>query len=208
MDSKSVLYSFRRCPYAIRARLAIYSAGIELELREVLLRDKAPKFLEISKSKTVPCLQTSDGIFDESLDIMIWALNINDPNNWLREIDKSFELIETFDGPFKNALDRTKYPSRYPDEDPIENRALASNYLDLIEGRLNPCLFGQNLNLADIAILPFVRQFAHIDFNWFLSQPWPRTIRWLENFKTSKMFNSVMKKYPKWEENDPITLFP
>ena len=208
MNSKSVLYSFRRCPYAIRARLAIYSAGIELELREVLLRDKAPKFLEVSKSKTVPCLQTNNDIFDESLDIMIWALNINDPNNWLREIDKSLELIETYDGPFKKALDRTKYPSRYPDEDPIENRVLASNYLDLIEDQLNPCLFGQNLNLADIAILPFVRQFAHIDFNWFLSQPWPRTIQWLESFKTSQMFNSVMKKYPKWEENDSITLFP
>ena len=208
MNSKPVLYSFRRCPYAIRARLAIYSAGIELELREVLLRDKAPKFLEVSKSKTVPCLQTNDDIFDESLDIMIWALNINDPNNWLREIDKSLELIETCDGPFKKALDRTKYPSRYPDEDPIENRTLASNYLDLIEGQLNPCLFGQDLNLADIATLPFVRQFAHIDFNWFLSQPWPKTIRWLENFKTSQMFHSVMKKYPKWEENDPITLFP
>jgi len=208
MNSKPVLYSFRRCPYAIRARLAIYSAGIELELREVLLRDKAPKFLEVSKSKTVPCLQTNDDIFDESLDIMIWALNINDPNNWLREIDKSLKLIETCDGPFKKALDRTKYPSRYPDEDPIENRVLASNYLYLIEEQLKPCLFGQNLNLADIAILPFVRQFAHIDFNWFLSQPWPRTIQWLESFKTSQMFNSVMKKYPKWEENDSITLFP
>ena len=132
----------------------------------------------------------------------------NDPNNWLRETDKSLKLIETCDGPFKNALDRTKYPNRYPDESAVENRILASNFLDFIESRLNPCLFGENLNLADVAILPFVRQFAHIDFDWFLSQPWPKTARWLENFKTSKMFNSVMKKYPKWEENDPVTLFP
>ena len=208
MNTIPVLYSFRRCPYAIRARLAIYSAGIELEIREVLLRDKAPKFLEVSKSKTVPCLQTNDYILDESLEIMIWALNINDPKNWLRETDKSLELIATCDGPFKNALDRTKYPNRYPDESAVENRVLASHFLDFIENQLNPCLFGENFNLADIAILPFVRQFAHIDFDWFLSQPWPKTAEWLENFKTSEMFNSVMKKYPKWKENDPVTLFP
>ena len=208
MNSTPILYSFRRCPYAIRARLAIYSAGIELEIREVLLRDKAPKFLEVSKSKTVPCLQTNDDILDESLDIMVWALNLNDPNNWLRDTDKSFELIETCDGPFKNALDRTKYPNRYPDENAVENRMLASDYLDLIESQLNPYLFGKNYNLADVAILPFIRQFAHIDFNWFLSQPWPKTVEWLETFKTSEMFNSVMKKYPKWEEDDLITLFP
>ncbi len=208
MNTTPILYSFRRCPYAIRARLAIYSAGIELELREILLRDKAPKFLEVSKSKTVPCLQTNDYILDESLEIMIWALNINDPKNWLRETDKSLELIAACDGPFKNALDRTKYPNRYPDESAVENRVLASNFLDFIENQLSPCLFGENFNLADIAILPFVRQFAHIDFDWFLSQPWPKTAEWLENFKTSEMFNSVMKKYPKWEENDPVTLFP
>ena len=208
MNTTPILYSFRRCPYAIRARLAIYSAGIELELRELLLRDKAPKFLEVSKSKTVPCLQTNDYILDESLEIMIWALNINDPKNWLRETNKSLELIATCDGPFKNALDRTKYPNRYPDESAVENRVLASNFLDFIENHLSPCFFGENFNLADIAILPFVRQFAHIDFDWFLSQPWPKTAEWLENFKSSEMFNSVMKKYPKWKENDPVTLFP
>ena len=208
MHTTPILYSFRRCPYAIRARLAIQSASVQVELREILLRDKAPKFLEVSKSKTVPCLQTADNILDESLEIMIWALKINDPSNWLKEHDESIELIETCDGPFKNALDRTKYPNRYPDEDAVENRLLASNFLDLIESQLKPCLFEARYNLADIAILPFIRQFAHIDFNWFLSQPWPKTAQWLENFKTSEMFNSVMKKYPKWEEDDPITLFP
>ena len=208
MNNTPILYSFRRCPYAIRARLAIYSAGIEIEIREVLLRDKAPKFLEVSKRKTVPCLQTNDDILDESLDIMVWALNLNDPDHWLIDTDKSLELIETCDGPFKNALDRTKYPNRYPDENAVENRMLASDFLDLIESQLNPYLFGKNYNLADVAILPFIRQFAHIDFNWFLSQPWPKTAEWLETFKTSEMFNSVMKKYPKWEEDDPITLFP
>ena len=208
MYTTPILYSFRRCPYAIRARLAIYSAGIEVEIREVLLRDKAPKFLEVSKSKTVPCLQANGAILDESLEIMVWALNISDPNNWLRETSKGNELIEICDGPFKNALDRTKYPNRYPDENAVENRVLASDFLNLIESQLDPNLFGENLNLADIAILPFIRQFAHIDFNWFLSQPWPKTAQWLETFKTSEMFNSVMKKYPKWKEDDPITLFP
>ena len=208
MHTTPILYSFRRCPYAIRARLAIQSASVQVELREILLRDKAPKFLEVSKSKTVPCLQTADNILDESLEIMIWALKINDPSNWLKEHDESIELIETCDGPFKNALDRTKYPNRYPDENAVENRVLACDFLDLIESQLNPCLFGESFNLADIAILPFIRQFTHIDFDWFLSQPWPKTAQWLENFKTSEMFSSVMKKYPKWEENDPVTLFP
>ena len=208
MHTTPILYSFRRCPYAIRARLAIQSASVQVELREILLRDKAPKFLEVSKSKTVPCLQTADNILDESLEIMIWALKINDTSNWLQEHDESIELIETCDGTFKNALDRTKYPNRYPNESAVENRVLASDFLDLIESQLNPCLFGESFNLADIAILPFIRQFAHIDFDWFLSQPWPKTEQWLENFKTSEMFNSVMKKYPKWEENDPVTLFP
>ena len=100
MHTTPILYSFRRCPYAIRARLAIQSASVQVELREILLRDKAPKFLEASKSKTVPCLQTADNILDESLEIMIWALKINDPSNWLKEHDESIELIETFDGPF------------------------------------------------------------------------------------------------------------
>ena len=153
MHTTPILYSFRRCPYAIRARLAIQSASVQVELREILLRDKAPKFLEVSKSKTVPCLQTADNILDESLEIMIWALKINDPSNWLKEHDESIELIETCDGPFKNALDRTKYPNRFPDEDAVENRLLASNFLDLIESQLKPCLFGERYNLADIAIL-------------------------------------------------------
>ena len=208
MDNRPILYSFRRCPYAIRARLAIYSAGIQVELREVLLREKAPKFLETSESKTVPCLRTKDTILDESLEIMIWALNINDPENWLEERESSLDLITKCDGSFKKALDRTKYPNRYPEEDPQENRMHASKFLNLLESEMKPFLFGEKLRLADIAILPFVRQFAHIDFDWFLSQPWPKVAIWLENFKTSEMFSSVMKKYSKWEENDPVTLFP
>ena len=117
-------------------------------------------------------------------------------------------MIAICDGPFKNALYRTKYPNLYPDENAVENRMLASDFLNLIESQLDPNLFGENLNLADIAILPFIRQFAHIDFNWFLSQPWPKNAQWLETFKNSEVFNSVMKKYPKWKEDDPITLFP
>ena len=110
MDNRPILYSFRRCPYAIRARLAIYSAGIQVELREILLREKAPKFLETSESKTVPCLQTKDTILDESLEIMIWALNINDPENWLEESESSLDLITTCDGPFKKPLIELSIP--------------------------------------------------------------------------------------------------
>ena len=117
----------------------------------------------------------------------------NAPENWLEESESSLDLITTCDGPFKKALDRTKYPNRYPEEDPQENRMHASKFLNLLERELKPCLFGEKLNLADIAILPFVRQFAHIDFDWFLSQPWPKVAIWLESFKTSAMFSSVMK---------------
>ena len=204
-----ILYSFRRCPYAIRARLALQISAISTDLREIVLRDKAPAFLSISPSQSVPCLQHENFVIDESLDIMIWALRQNDPQGWLKMPDAGYALIEQNDGAFKAALDRTKYPNRFPQDDPLKNRQIASEFLQLLNEQLQTgFLFGPTATLADSAILPFVRQFAFINKPWFDAQPWPYVQRWLEGFLGSDAFHLVMQKYPKWQYGDPPTLFP
>jgi len=205
-----ILYSFRRCPYAMRARLAISVAGIPCDLREIVLRDKADVFLATSPSGTVPCLKTENSVIDESLDIMIWALRQNDPEGWLDMPDTASVLIQTADGPFKTALDHTKYANRYADVDSHLEREYAALFLRKLNKMLlrKPYLYGQNPTLADMAILPFVRQFAGIDRTWFDAQRWPHLIRWLDDFLASPRFTSIMTKYPKWQDGDPATLFP
>ena len=205
-----ILYSFRRCPYAIRARLALASSQVEVELREILLRDKAAAFLKASPSQTVPTLVLSDTVIDESYDIMHWALTQYDPEHWLDEPDTGRELVTYADGPFKQALDRTKYASRYPDQSMSDNRDKASAFLYRLDEQLaqNGYLFGSKTRLSDMAILPFVRQFAFIDKAWFDAQPWPHLKTWLEGFLASELFLSVMEKYPKWQEGDGKTVFP
>lgn len=204
-----ILYSFRRCPYAIRARLAISVAGTAVELREIVLRDKAPEFLNTSPSGTVPCLKVDQRVIDESLQIMAWALAKNDPQEWLIMPPKGYQLIAECDGPFKNALDHTKYKTRYPDFDPEEERAKASNFLYTWDTLLDEgYLFGSRPTLADMAILPFVRQFANIDRDWFNEQSWHKVHQWLETFTNSALFLSVFEKYPKWVKGDSITVFP
>ena len=203
-----ILYSFRRCPYAMRARLAIASSGIQVELREIILRDKAPEFLETSPTATVPCLKINERVIDESLHIMAWALGKNDPETLMQMPNEGYSLMSTCDGPFKQSLDRYKYPNRYPDIDPIENREAASDFIRAIEQRLDDNLFGNAPKLADIAILPFVRQFAHVDLEWFSAQPWEKTKMWLQKFKESHQFADIMGKYPKWVNGDMPTYFP
>ncbi len=202
-----ILYSFRRCPYAMRARLAIQSAGLATELREIVLRDKAPEFLETSPKGTVPVLVTSDQVLEESIDIMRWALERNDPEGWLGNADNA--LIARADGPFKAALDRTKYASRFEDADPDVERAKANAFLADLSERLEgqPYLGGASPNLTDFAILPFVRQFANIDRARFDADN-PGLTEWLDGFLTSRRFQSIMSKYPKWENGDPATPFP
>ncbi|NNK17132.1 MAG: glutathione S-transferase [Sulfitobacter sp.] len=202
-----VLYSFRRCPYAMRARLALASSGMQVELREVVLRDKPEDFLNLSPSATVPCLSTPEGVIDESLDIMIWALRQSDPDGWLDMPDTGFEWIARCDGPFKNALDRTKYATRYPDEDPDRHRALASDYLRDLDRQIENWIFDKP-TLADFAILPFVRQFAFIDKTWFDAQPWTQLQQWLERFLSSPRFAQIMPKYTQWRPGDAPVLFP
>ncbi|KHA50655.1 glutathione S-transferase [Sulfitobacter geojensis] len=202
-----VLYSFRRCPYAMRARLAIASAGVQVELREILLRDKPQAFLDASPSGTVPSLVLSDQVIDESFDIMLWALNHADPQGWLNMPAEGHALITRVDGPFKTALDRTKYATRYPDEDPKEHRAAAASFLTELDAQIDGHIFGKP-TLADFATLPFVRQFAFIDKPWFDAQPWPDLQAWLTAFLASDLFAQIMLKYPPWQSGDAPLLFP
>ena len=210
-----ILYSFRRCPHAIRARLALMVSNRVCELREVVLRDKPQEMLEVSAKGTVPILIDVDGrVLDQSIDIMLWALRQHDPEKWLMpdqgSVAEMLELIALFDEGFKYHLDRYKYPDRYPGVDPQAHRHEGSLYL----GRLNAQLsatkysFGNNVALADMAIAPFVRQFAHTDRAWFNEQPWPRLQAWLAEFTESQIYSSVMQKYPAWESGNAGVVFP
>jgi glutathione S-transferase len=202
-----ILYSFRRCPYAIRARLALMQSGVQVELREILLRDKPAPFLAASPSGTVPCLVTDAGVIDESLDIMVWALRQSDPQGWLDMPASGHDWIARNDGAFKHSLDRVKYASRYPEEDAQAHLATATAYLAALDTALDDWLFDRP-SLAGYAMLPFIRQFAFINKPWFDAQPWPRVQAWLERFLASGSFAAVMAKYPPWAEGDAPRPFP
>jgi glutathione S-transferase len=192
----------------MRARLAIQSVGVQCELREILLKDKPAAFLAASASGTVPALQT-DTTIDESRDIMIWALLQKDPEGWLDMLDEGYDLITENDGPFKAALDHTKYAVRHPDKDEAEERAKASIFLQDLNQRLTKAyLFKDTPTLADMAILPFVRQFANTDRAWFDAQDWPNLICWLDAFLTSDAFKGIMTKYPPWQDGQTPVHFP
>ncbi len=208
MTDLPILYSFRRCPYAVRARMALLKSGTAVEIREIILRDKPPEMLSVSPKATVPVLLLPDGrLMDESLDIMDWALAQNDPDGWRATEDRA--LIETNDGPFKRALDRYKYPHRFEGVDPIVERAIGLEWLSTLEALLanQAWLSGQKCTLTDIAIFPFIRQFAATDNAWFDAQPLPNLKDWLERLITSADFQAVMTRYPAWQAGDAPTLF-
>ena len=214
MTDFPILYSFRRCPYAMRARLAVAASGLTVELREIVLRDKAPEFLAVSPSATVPCLVDLDGsVVDESLDVMLWALRRSDPEGWLTpevgDLDEMLSLIGENDGPFKRHLDRYKYDSRYEGADKHEEREGASRFLRKLDERLaqSPWLFGNRASLADYAILPFVRQFANSGRDWFDAEPWETLRKWLERFETSDKFTAMMGKYERWNVGNPPVFY-
>ena len=202
-----ILYNFRRCPYAIRVRLALSYANVNVEIREVVLKNKPAEFLATSPSGTVPSLKLTDTILDESLDIMEWALSQCDPINLMDMPSRGFDLITECDGNFKQHLDRAKYPNRFPKTDPIESRDKAALFLYKLEKMLSPNLFGKNMSIADLAILPFVRQFAHIDHVWFYAQDWINLINWLDTFKESSEFNKIMTKLAPWRSGDTPIMF-
>ena len=195
-----ILYSFRRCPYAMRARLALASAQIPVEHREVQLRDKPAAMLAASPKGTVPVLVTETQVIDESYDIMLWALRQSDPEGWLDVPQSAHDLIAQADGPFKTSLDSYKYASRTENPDPGKHRSIASQFLITLNAMLDgqPFLHGQTPRLADMAIAPFVRQFAHVDLDWFNAQAWPNLAQWLSDFKASERFVSIMVKHPVW----------
>jgi glutathione S-transferase len=204
-----VLYSFRRCPYAMRARLALQAAGVEVALREILLKNKPATMLQASPKGTVPVLVLADGsVMEQSLEIMRWALQQNDPQHWLPQdgaaMDDARACIATNDGPFKQALDRYKYPARFALVDGSAARASAACLLMPWELRLQqqPFLVGAHWSLVDAAIAPFVRQFAHTDPAWFAAQDWPQLQRWLAGFEASPAFAAVMEKVPVWQAGD------
>ena len=199
-----VLYSYRRCPYAMRARMALWCAEIEVNLREISLRDKPPEMLAISPKGTVPVLHCADGqVIEQSLDIMRWALQQHDPQGWLRweEGSEGFarqeSLILCNDTTFKYWLDRYKYAERYPEFDQAHYRQQAlSCQLDVIEQRLSQSAFlgGERADLSDVALFPFVRQFAAVDAGWFEASPYPATRQWLRGWVESDLFKKIMAK--------------
>jgi glutathione S-transferase len=197
----AVLYSFRRCPYAMRARMALRYAGCEVQIHEVSLKAKPPEMLERSPKGTVPVLVLDDRVLEQSLDIMHWALAQNDPDNWLqinngdgrRDIQA---LLEENDHVFKQHLDRYKYFVRHPEYPQEHYRQLAEVFLRKLEARLlhRDFLVADKVTLADIAVAPFIRQFSAIDPEWFATSPYPHLRGWLERFIQSALFKAVMVK--------------
>ena len=205
-----VLYSFRRCPYCMRAHMALKYSGIKVELREVDLQDYPPQALKISAKATVPVLQLPDGtVIDESWDILKWALTQNDPDNWSGKnnehaLDAEI-LIETNDFSFKEDLDHYKYADRHPEHSEEHYRKSCEVFIEELEDMLseNSYLLVDELSLADIGVLPFVRQFSLVDKEWFEQAPYPRVRQWLNELINSELFNDVFKKHELWQESAP-----
>jgi glutathione S-transferase len=208
--TRPILYSFRRCPFAMRARLAIVSSGQSVELREILLRDKPADMLAASPKGTVPVL-VQDTVIEESIDVMHWALAQSDREGLNTHMDDTAHaLIAECDGPFKTALDLTKYAVRHPDTNPDQSRATAAAFIAKLDAKLNgrAWLLGDHPAMVDFAILPFVRQFAHTDLAWWDGQPHANAQRWLAAFKASDRFATIMKKYSPWKFGNDVILFP
>jgi glutathione S-transferase len=199
----------------MRARLALAVSGVSCELREVVLKNKPHALLHASPKGTVPVLVLRDGtVIDESLDIMLWALQQQDPLGWIpaegNALPIALTLISQCDGEFKQALDRYKYPHRFGMTNGLHARDAGSVFLHVLEVKLgtHAHLTASHFGLTDAAIAPFVRQFAHTDPLWFATQPWTRLHDWLVRFENSALFNRVMSKYPPWVERSPAVLFP
>ena len=203
-----ILYSFRRCPYAMRARLAVVVSGVACHLREVKLSAKPAQMLAASPKGTVPVLVLRDGkVVDQSLDIMQWALGQGDPEGWLTRNDPA--LIARNDGPFKQDLDRYKYPERH-ESDPLAHRKLGLAFLRDLDGQVakQGQLCGAVRGLADMPIMPFVRQFSAVDAGWIEAQSLPHLKRWLAGHLASPLFETIMMRFAPWQEGDAPILFP
>jgi len=211
-----VLYSFRRCPYAIRARMAISYSAIAVELREVVLRDMPASLLACSPKGTVPVLVLPGGaVLEESRDIIDWALANNDPEGWLPDPGDTLgeqlrQLLDSCDTSFKQQLDYYKYAERYPRHSADYYRSQGQVFLGQLEQRLekHDWLCGDRMMMADVSIFPFVRQFANVDKAWFDEMPYLRLRAWLDRLLCSQLFTRVMDKYPQWHAGDLPVVFP
>tara|TARA_B100001540_G_scaffold87751_1_gene79282 strand:+ start:24 stop:614 length:591 start_codon:yes stop_codon:yes gene_type:complete len=196
----------------MRARMAIHISSQKCEIREVLLRDKPPSMLEYSSKGTVPVLVLQSGeVIDESLDVIDWALNLNDPDNWQRSKnnEKTKELIKINDGEFKYHLDRYKYSKRYDNEDPEFHRKKCLSFIEKVNSELqnSKYIFDDAISYIDISLLPFIRQFRIADNEWFDELPYENVKSWLSNFLNSELLKSIMSKHDIWKEGDEVTIF-
>lgn len=194
-----ILYSYRRCPYAMRARMALSYAGVPVEIREISLKDKPAHMLQVSPKGTVPVLVLSGGqVIDQSLEIMQWALQQHDADGWLSaDPHRTALLIAENDGSFKQNLDRYKYAIRFPEHSAEDYRQQGELFLAKLEQHLQQSSFllGNAISLADIAIFPFIRQFAAVDNSWFESADYIKLKLWLKHLVESALFARVMVKY-------------
>ncbi len=196
-----ILYSFRRCPWAMRARLALRYAGCEVEIREVAMKNKPAELLALSPKGTVPVLDTGDQVLEESLHIMHWALAQHDPQDWRLQAapaaaQHAEALIARNDSMFKAQVNLYKYAERYPQHPRAHYRQQAERWLAELEGLLagRPYLLAAHPSLADAALLPLMRQFAGVEPQWFAEAAYPRVRSWLEGWLASELFRSVMAK--------------
>ena len=193
-----ILYSYRRCPYAMRARMALKYAGIALEIREIELKNKPAHMLKVSPKATVPVLVLSDGtVLEQSLEIMLWALQQQDKDDWLiADSELTQQLIAENDSIFKQALDKYKYAIRFPEDSAEVYRTQGEVFLQRLEILLiqSQYLLSSQISLADIAIFPFIRQFSGVDTIWFEAAPYPKLKIWLKTLIESELFTNIMQK--------------
>lgn len=213
--SLPILYSLRNCPYAMRARMAIYKSQQTVILRDLVLSNKPKEFLEASPKATVPVVVLPNNeVIDESFDVMIWALSTRDPDNLLQANENSntitrsksemLDLIKQFDDGFKPALEAYKCAKRYHESNLMECRHECEEYIKDLEERLSThtYLLDNKESMADIALLPFIRQFAKVERSWYLQSPYPKLKQWLNAYLQSLMFSKVMAKHPLYKEGD------
>jgi glutathione S-transferase len=192
----------------MRARMALSYANISVDIREISLRNKPASMLLASPKGTVPVLVLQNGmVLEESLHIMRWALQQQDSDDWQRNNQPTLQetvhqLMHENDNAFKRALDRYKYPDRYPEQSQVEYRSQGEVFLKQLEDRLNAHVFllSDSLSLADVAVFPFIRQFSAVDSAWFEHSPYPKLRTWLATLIASDLFTSVMGKYPTWTD--------
>ena len=212
--SLPILYSFKRCPYAMRVRMALILANIQCEIREIRLNNKPDSMLDVSPKGTVPVLILDETVIDESVDIIDWVIkkrNIFVGNITESQISLTNKIIDIFDNKFKHHLDRYKYSSRYENEDPLFHRNECKKILLEVNGLISDkdYFFSNEFNKIDISILPFLRQFRIADAKWFdEDMNIPRIHKYLHKFLQSKLLEDVMVNIKEWKEGSDIKIFP